>query len=149
MAQMQQVPPTTESRSGRAPEARDYTSGWVAFSGVMLIIGGGLSMIWGLVAVLNNHWVVWNSTNANHVYLSLRGWGWLELFLGIVVVLAGFGVFTGNIVARIVGIGVAALSLLGNFFLVPVFPFWALVIMVVDALIIYGLAAHGKEVSTY
>ena len=41
---------------------------------------------------------------------------------------------------------VAALSLMANFMLIPLYPFWALTIMVVDALVIYALVVHGREV---
>ena len=52
---------------------------------------------------------------------------------------------TGSILARTIGVIVAGLSLLANFLLIPVYPFWALTIIVVDALVIWALTAHGAE----
>ena len=44
---------------------------------------------------------------------------------------------------------VAGLSLLANFLLIPVYPFWALTIIVVDALVIWALTAHGAELHNH
>ena len=117
--------------------------GWIVFAGTMMIIGGVLNAVYGVVAIVNDTWVVWNNTT--HVYASVQTWGWTELIVGVVVALCGVGVLTGNVIARAVGVVIAGLSLLANFFFIPVYPFWALTIMVVDALVIWGLTAHGRE----
>ena len=147
MTQLQQsVPPTVQPLQPVAPyEEKEPTGwvGWVWFAGVMMIIGGLLNAFYGLVAVLNSTWVGW--TNTTHVFTTVSTWGWTELIIGLVVVLAGFGVFSGNRAALTVGVIVAALSLMANFMFIPLYPFWALTIMVVDALVIYALVAHGKE----
>lgn len=66
------------------------------------------------------------------------------LIAGIVVFLAGFGVMTGALWARIVGITLASLSALANFFFIPFYPIWALTIITLDIFVIWALAAHGK-----
>ena len=118
-------------------------TGWVAFAGIMMIIGGSLAAIWGLVAIVNDDWVVF--TNNDAVSIDLTGWGWIHLILGAIVFLAGFGVFTGNILARTVGVIVASISLIANFLWLPVYPVWAIVIITIDALVIWALTAHGGE----
>jgi hypothetical protein len=118
-------------------------AGWVVFAGIMMIIGGSLNIIYGVVALVDHHWSGWG--NLNHLYLSVNSWGWILLIMGIIVLISGFGVMTGNLAARIVGICIASLSLLGNFFVIPLYPFWALTIIVLDTLVIWALAAHGKE----
>jgi hypothetical protein len=120
-------------------------TGWVAFAGVMMIIGGALNALYGLVAVVNDTWVGWNQATSNAVVVDLTGWGWIHLIAGVVVLLAGFFVFTGNILARTVGVIVAGISLMVNFFFIPVYPFWSLTIIVIDALVIWALTAHGRE----
>ena len=39
----------------------------------------------------------------------------------------------------------AGLSLLGNFLFIPWYPFWSLLIMALDAAVIYALARHQSE----
>jgi hypothetical protein len=118
-------------------------TGWISFAGVMMIIGGGLNLFYGIVAAVNDEWVVF--TNRSNVYLDISEWGWVHIIMGAIVLLAGIGVFSGNILARIVGVIVASISLIVNFFFIPVYPLWSLTVIVLDVLVIWALTAHGRE----
>ena len=50
----------------------------------------------------------------------------------------------GQTWARVVGIGVASLSAIANFLYIPYYPFWAILIIVLDVVVIWALAAHGR-----
>jgi hypothetical protein len=65
--------------------------------------------------------------------------------VGTLVILAGAGVLTGNVLARTVGVILAGLSLVANFVYIPVYPLWALTVITLDALVIWALTAHGRE----
>ena len=132
----------TDTRMTHTEERTGWT-GWMYFAGTMLLIGGTLSIIYGLVALLNDQWVVFG--NRGSVYLDLTAWGWVHLIIGALIVLSGFGVFTGNVLARTVGVIVAAVSMIANFLWLPVYPFWAIIIIVIDALVIWALMVHGGE----
>jgi hypothetical protein len=128
-------------------EQRSETTGWVGwifFAGFMMIIAGSLNAIWGLVALLNDQWVVWG--NRGSVYLDITQWGWVHIIAGLIVVLAGIGVMSGNILARTIGVIIAGLSLIVNFVVLPVYPVWSLVVIVIDMLVIWALIVHGSEV---
>ena len=43
------------------------------------------------------------------------------------------------------GVIAVSLNLVVNFFFVPVYPFWALTVITIDALVIWALIAHGRE----
>ena len=118
-------------------------TGWVVFAGVMMIIGGSLNLFYGIVAAVNDDWVGW--TNRGDVVLDVSEWGWVHIIMGSIVLLSGIGVFSGNILARTVGVIVASISLIVNFFYIPVYPLWALTVILVDALVIWALTAHGGE----
>jgi hypothetical protein len=118
-------------------------TGWITFAGVMLLIAGSLNLFYGIIAAVNDEWVVF--TNRSAVYLDVSEWGWVHIILGAVVFLSGVGVFSGNILARIVGVAVASISLLVNFFFLPVYPLWALIVITIDVLVIWALTAHGSE----
>ena len=127
-------------------EQRSETTGWVGwifFAGFMMIIAGSLNAIWGLVALLNDQWVVWG--NRGSVYLDITQWGWVHIIAGLIVVLAGIGVMSGNILARTIGVIIAGLSLIVNFVVLPVYPVWSLVVIVIDMLVIWALIVHGSE----
>ena len=65
--------------------------------------------------------------------------------MGGLVVLAGIGVLSGNVLARTVGVILAGLSMMTNFFFFPVYPLWSIVVITIDALVIWALTAHGRE----
>lgn len=127
--------------------ARDEPSGWVGwigFAGVMMMIGGALNSFYGLVALFNDEWVVWGNRGA--VYFDVTTWGWIHLIVGGIVFLCGIGVLTGNILARTVGVILASIAIITNFFFIPVYPFWSITVIVICALVIWALMAHGDEV---
>ena len=131
--------PTT----GSYETQRTGWTGWIAFAGVMMIISGGLNALYGLVAVVNDEWVVW--TNRTELLVDISQWGWIHLIVGLVMVFAGFGVFSGHFLARTVGVIAAAISLIANFAFIPAYPLWALVVVTIDVLIIWALTTHGSE----
>jgi len=82
----------------------------------------------------------------NNIYeLSVSGWGWIHLVLGIVLAATGFFILTGQPWARKGGIGVAALSALANFLFIPYYPLWAVVIIALDVAVIWALATYRPQ----
>jgi uncharacterized membrane protein len=137
-----QMSETSYDQSTRYRQRTGWT-GWITFAGVMMIIGGTLNLLYGIIAAVNDEWVVW--TNRADVYLDVSEWGWAHIILGGIVLLSGIGVFSGNILARTVAVILASISLLANFFFIPVYPLWALTVIIIDALVIWALTAHGGE----
>jgi hypothetical protein len=117
--------------------------GWIAFAGIMMMILGALQAVYGLVALLNDTWVVWG--NGDAVLVDITVWGWIHLVIGVVVVLAGLGVLTGNLLARTIGVLVAGVSLIASFLALPLYPVWSLVVITLDVLVIWALVVHGSE----
>jgi hypothetical protein len=107
------------------------------------VIAGTLNAIYGLVAVINDDWVVW--TNSSSLYVDISNWGWVHLVVGLIVLASGVGVFSGNVLARTVGVIAATISLIVNFFFIPAYPIWALTVITIDVLVIWALTAHGAE----
>jgi hypothetical protein len=58
---------------------------------------------------------------------------------GNVVALAGFYLFTGRTWARVVGITLAILAAVANFFFIPYYPFWSLLIIALAVWVIWSL----------
>jgi hypothetical protein len=79
--------------------------------------------------------------------LNTPTWGWIDLIVGLLVAGAGWAVFSGRTWGRIVGIILAALSAVANFLFIPYYPFWAILIVVLDVFVIWALAVHGREMS--
>jgi len=119
----------------------DRGAGWITFSWIVLVIGGGLAILEGIVALSRASF--FTAVGSHYVASSLRTWGWIELIVGIVAVLAGISVYRGGAFGRWAGITVAAVSIFAQMFWVPIVPFWALTVMFVDVLVIYGLSVYG------
>ena len=121
-------------------ESREIVAGWgTTFAGTMMMIVGLVEFFQGLVAVINgNQFFV---TTPNYVFqLNLTTWGWIHLVLGAVIAVAGLFIFTGNIVARSVGMLLAGLQALANFVWLPYSPLWSIIIIAIDVFIIWSLA---------
>jgi len=135
----------TGTTTGPGETYREPTGwvGWIVFAAVLMILAGTLNAIQGLVAVVNDEWVVWG--NRANLYLDLTEWGWVHLVGGILVVLAGFGLLSGNVLARAVAVLLASLAIIANFLYIPAYPVWALTIIAINVFVIYALTAHGGE----
>ncbi|MDF2574080.1 MAG: hypothetical protein K0S05_992, partial [Agromyces sp.] len=118
--------------------------GWVGFAAIILILNGVFSVVQGLVALIgsNTYYVV---TDGSLFLLDLTGWGWWNLIIGAALVLTGLALITGATWARVVAIIVAGLSAIGQLLLVPAQPWWALIVIAIDVLVIYAVTAHGRD----
>ena len=118
--------------------------GWVIFAGVVLVIAGMFSAIQGLAALIgpNDYYLVAGGT----VWLlDVNGWGWWNLIIGVLLVLTAIALFAGQTWARIVAIVLAGLNALGQVMQIPAQPWWAIVVIAIDILVIYALTVHGHE----
>ena len=121
-------------------ESREIVAGWgTTFAGTMMMIVGLVEFFQGLVAVINgNQFFV---TTPNYVFqINVTTWGWIHLVLGAVIAVAGLFIFTGNIVARSLGMVLAGLQALANFMWLPYSPLWSIIIIAIDVFIIWSLA---------
>jgi hypothetical protein len=122
-------------------------AGWVAFGGVMLIMVGGWQMIMGFVALFQDDYYLVTSGGLL-VDVDYTTWGWVHLLVGAVAVLAGGGLLAGNMVARIVGVAVAFLSVLVNLAFIEAYPIWSTIVIVLDLIVIYAIIVHGRELKS-
>jgi hypothetical protein len=135
----------TGTTTGLSETYREPTGwvGWIFFAAVLMILAGIMNAIHGFIAIVNDEWVVWG--NSADVYLDLTTWGWVHLIIGVVVLLAGIGLLSGNVLARAVAVLIAGVAIIANFLYVPAFPVWALTIIAINVFVIYALTAHGGE----
>jgi hypothetical protein len=120
-------------------------AGWIAFAGIIMIIAGAFQMFAGLVALLDDEFYV--TTPEYVLQLDTTAWGWIHMLIGIVLVAAGVGVYSGNVLARTVGVFVAAGSMLSVFIWLPWYPLWGFVVLFVDISVIWALTVHGRDYS--
>ena len=116
-------------------------SGWLTYSGIMLVLIGAVS-------ILDAIWAFrYDDTVADLVFFedNLAAWGWIWLIVGIVLIAAGVGIFNRAQWARWTGIVVASLALLSNLSWAQIQPTQGLIGALLSGLVIYGLARYGEE----
>ena len=133
-----------------ASQYREEPSGWtswVVFGGVMLIMLGAFQIIEGLVALFDDGFYAVRSSGLV-VQVDYNTWGWVHMVIGVVGVLTGLGLLAGNMLARIVGVGVAFLSALVNLAFISAYPVWSTIIITIDIIVIYAIVVHGRELKS-
>lgn len=113
------------------------------FASIMMIMIGIFHAIWGLTAVIDPDFFV---VTDNYTFkLSTAGWGWIHLIAGIVILLAGFSLYSGAVWARTVAVILALVSAVASFFSIPYYPLWSILIVAIDVFIIWAVTAHGRD----
>ena len=120
-------------------------SGWavggISFAAAMMITVGIFQVIAGLTAIFDDEFYV---ITQNYTFdLDVTAWGWIHLLLGILLLVAGWGLFSGAAWAAVVALTLAILSAVANFFFIPYYPFWSLLVIAIDIWIIWALTRPG------
>jgi len=125
-----------ENRSGAAV-------GYIMFASFILIMIGIFHAIDGLAAIVND---TFYSQVGDYVFkFNVSTWGWIHLIAGIVILLAGFSLYSGAIWARTVGVIIALISAIASFASLPYYPVWSILIIVLDVCVIWALTLHGRD----
>lgn len=119
-------------------------TGWVVFAGVILMTSGIFSIVQALVALIgpDAYYVV---AGGSLFLFDVAGWGWWNLIIGALLIVVGLALFAGQTWARVVAVVLAILSAVGQLLLIAAQPWWSLIIIAIDVLIIYALIVHGRE----
>lgn len=128
-------------RSGSVDSEPRSISGWViggmTFAAVMMILIGFFQVLAGIAAIANDEFFV---VGQNYAFdLDVTAWGWIHLILGALVAVSGFYLFAGRVWAGVVALTLAVLSAVANFFFIPYYPWWALLVIALDVWVIWAL----------
>jgi hypothetical protein len=119
-------------------------SGWIVFAGVMLLLVGFFSIIDGLVALFNSN-RYGNFGGGRTAFIdNFTTWGWIHLLLGIFIVLVGFALMAERTWARWAAIVLILLNALAQISFVGVTPFWSLIVIAIDIIILWQLTANWR-----
>ena len=119
--------------------------GWSAFAAFMLMMLGIFQALAGIAAIANDE--AFAVTEDYVIKLDTTQWGWVHLIIGILVFLAGLGIFSGNVLARTVGVLVAIGSAVSAFIYLPIQPVWSSILIAVAVSVIWALTAHGRDIA--
>ncbi|MEE2034010.1 DUF7144 family membrane protein [Rhodococcus chondri] len=130
------------TQGGIDPDRRDVGQGIAAVTSIaaaaLLVTVGVLQLLQGIAAVAKDEVFV---IGLEYTYkFDISTWGWVHIVLGIVVALVGAVLFTGATWARVIAIVIAALSLVANFLWLPYYPWWSVLIIALDVVVIWAIA---------
>ena len=119
-------------------------SGWVTFAGVTGLIVGGYNALSGIAALSDDDTLAAQATDVLYG-IDLTLWGWLWLLAGALQILAGVLILRRNSWGMALGVSMAGLSALITVFVIFIFPLWAIAVLTLDALVLYGLLTSADE----
>jgi len=120
--------------------------GWIVFAGFFMIINGIFGGLQGLSALLRDqsYFVVGENGLLTFNYTA---WGWIHLLLGILLIVVGIFLLRGAGWARILAVIIVGIHMIAQFGFISSFPVWGIIMIALDALILYALLVHGREIS--
>ena len=135
---------TSSSAAGARPVS-GAAVGFAVFAGSLMIMMGSFHGIVGLAAIFKNEFFL---VSPNYLFeLDVTAWGWLHLLGGVLVLAAGFGLFTGAVWARSIGVLIAIGSGIVNFMWLPYYPVWSALMIALDVAIVWALTVHGRDIA--
>jgi hypothetical protein len=127
--------------STETPRVSGWAIGGMTFAASMLILIGMFQAIDGLVAIFNDEFFI---RTQNYTFdLDVTAWGWIHLILGVLLVFTGWGLYAERAWAGVVAIFLAMLSAIANFFFIPYYPFWSILVIALDVWVIWSVTRPG------
>jgi len=136
---------STSPTSDRHPVRNGFAGATTFAAGALLAAAGILSILQGISALANDDLFV---VGPEYVYsFDITGWGWIHLIIGILVVATAIGLFAAATWARVVAIILAAVSIVANFLWLPYYPWWAVLVIALDILVIWAVATWSPDLT--
>jgi hypothetical protein len=130
-----------EPQRGGEPPVSGWALGAIAFAATIMTLSGVFQILAGLVAIFDDDFFV---VARNYTFdLDVSAWGWIHLIVGVLVLATGMGLFARAAWAGVTAIVLCMLSALTNFFFIPYYPIWALLVIGLDIWVIWALTRPG------
>jgi hypothetical protein len=121
--------------------------GLVTFAAVMMFILGGFHILLAISEFANSTWVL-SRLDVELFIQILAVWGIIDLVIGLIALIAAVSILRGGTFGWVTAYMFAVLSAIRWLVYIPVSPVLAVVIIVLDVLVIYGLAKHTDYIQT-
>jgi hypothetical protein len=119
-------------------------SGWISFAGVMAVLAGGYNALSGIAALSDDDTIASQAKDVLYG-IDLTAWGWFWLLIGLAQILTGVLIFQRNTWGLWLGVGFAGLSAMLTVIVMFVFPLWAIAVLTIDFLVLFGLLTQSDE----
>ncbi|WP_350348448.1 hypothetical protein ABIQ69_00550 [Agromyces sp. G08B096] len=120
-------------------------AGWGVFAAIMLILAGSFDMLYGFIALALPDSAYLQAPTGALLLFDVAGWGWWHVISGALLVLVGAALFSGAAWARVAAVILVTFNAIGQLALLPVQPWWSLIVLSLDILVIYAITVHGRD----
>jgi hypothetical protein len=124
------------------PTHRAQTSAGGGAGGVISIVAGAIAFLAGLSAVVKQSF--YHALPGYAYRWNVRGWGWVLLILGGLLLAAGVSHLLGIKMARAVGVGLAVLTAIVGFLFLAYTPIWGTIVVALSVFAIWGLLRSDR-----
>jgi hypothetical protein len=133
--------PSAAERRASAERTSDFPNGWILFAAITLFMSGGLTILFGLAALLNDRVVAVGGTDGPVIW-DITGWGWVLLIGGIVMGLTGIALALQMGVGRWLAVGFVLLHAVLMFAVASQFPAFAVLVIALDVVVLFQLTVQ-------
>jgi hypothetical protein len=127
----------TPDGSGAGGSGDPWAAGGLVLGGVLMVVYGLFAVLQGIAAIAGDE--VYTSFGQYSFEFDLTAWGWIHVIVGVLVVVAGLGLFTGAGWARVASAVVVGLALIANFLWLPYQPFWSMIMIVTGLFVLWSV----------
>ncbi|MGW6546342.1 DUF7144 family membrane protein [Streptomyces massasporeus] len=127
----------TPDGSGGGGPGDPWAAGGLVLGGILMVVYGLFAVLQGIAAIAGDE--VYTSFGQYSFEFDLTAWGWIHLIVGVLVVVAGLGLFTGADWARVASAVVVGLALIANFLWLPYQPFWSIIMIVTGLFVLWSV----------
>ena len=120
-----------------------FAAGASIAAAILLLTIGILQTLQGISAVAKDEVLV---MGPEYIYsFDVTTWGWIHIVIGILIALTGFFLLTGATWTRITAIFLAALSIIANFLWLPYYPWWSILIIALNVVVIWAITTWDTD----
>ncbi|MBM7277563.1 hypothetical protein FOV72_08570 [Gordonia rubripertincta] len=110
---------------------------------IILIVVGVVQLAQGIAAVAEDEVFI---RGVEYVYkFDFTTWGWIHIVLGAIAIIVGAGLVSGAGWARFTAIVIAGLSIIANFLWLPYYPWWSILIIALDVVVIWAVSTWNPR----
>ncbi|UPW07278.1 hypothetical protein M1C59_14410 [Gordonia terrae] len=129
--------------SDNHPVRQGFAGGTTFAAAVLLLTAALLGLFQGIAAAANDDLIV---VGPQYTYqLDLTTWGWIHIIAALIGVLIAVGLFTGATWARAAAVVIAAVSIVVNFLWLPYYPWWSILVIALDIVVIWAVTTWRSE----
>jgi len=123
--------------------SKAFWSGWILFAAIMMMMIGAFNVIQGLAAIFSDDYYA--VSDGGLLVFDFTTWGIVTLIWGVLLVLIGIALASGEQWARWVGVVIVGLNAVAQIAFLSAFPLWSILIIALNVLVLYALAARWDD----